>query len=84
MPYFTYLRSLETYLETLSEGVSDGVSYGYTYGYAQRGILGVWEHIWCPIYPMGVHRWPDTLSEGVRIGSTCGNAGVSSYSRVVF
>ena len=34
--------------------------------------------------PLGVHRWPDTLSEGVRIGSKCGYTGVSSYSRVVF
>ena len=37
-----------------------------------------------PRMPLGVHRWPDTLSEGVRIGSKCGYTGVSSYSRVVF
>ena len=37
-----------------------------------------------PRMPLGVHRWPQTLSEGVRIGSKCGYTGVSSYSRVVF
>ena len=58
--------------------------YGYTYGSAQRAFLGVYGTIYGVPSPHGIHRWPDTLSEGVRIGSTCGNTGVSSYSRVVF
>ena len=49
-----------------------------------KGILGVYGSTYGVPCPLGIHRWPDTLSEGVRIGATCGNTGVSSYSRVVF
>ena len=49
-----------------------------------KGILGVYGSTYGVPYLLGVHRWPETLSEGVRIGAKCGYAGVSSYSRVVF
>ena len=49
-----------------------------------RGILGHPGAHMVSRGPLGVHRWLDTLSEGVRIGVRCGKTGVSSYSRVVF
>ena len=49
-----------------------------------KGIPGVYGSTYGVPYTYGIHRWPDTLSEGVRIGSKCGYTGVSSYSRLVF
>ena len=58
--------------------------YGYTYGYAQRAFLGCMGAHMVSHVPLGVHRWPQILSEGVWIWSKCGYAVVSSYSRSCF
>lgn len=72
MPYFTYLRSLETYLETLSEGVSDGVSYGYMYGMGQRAFLGCMGAHMVSHIPMEYTDGHRPSQEVSGIGSKCG------------